>query len=186
MELMDAIRNRRAVREYTDARIERSVVDRLIQAAILAPSAMNLQPWAFAVLLDRERIDNLGARAKNYLLAHFPRTGSVATLHQTVEDPRYVLFHRAPALVIVLAKSSEAQDAEDCCLAAQNLMLAAREEGLGTCWIGLARPWLDLPSTKSELGLPESHHVVAPILVGHPKAWPESHGRNPAEIHWLK
>ena len=103
-----------------------------------------------------------------------------------VEDPDYALFHRAPALVIVLAKSSGVQDAEDCCLASQNLMLAAREAGLGTCWIGLARPWLDLPSTKTELGLPESHHVVAPILLGHPKTWPESHGRNPAEIYWIK
>jgi len=75
--------------------------------------------------------------------------------------------------------------AEDCCLAAENLMLAARDEGLGTCWIGFARPWLDLPSTKHEMGLPAGHHVVAPIVLGYPKAWPESHGRNPAEIHWL-
>jgi len=64
-------------------------------------------------------------------------------------------------------------------------MLAARNEGLGSCWIGFARPWLDLPATKAELNLPEHYHVVAPIVLGLPKAWPDSHGRKPAEIYWL-
>jgi len=85
----------------------------------------------------------------------------------------------------VLAKSMEPQASEDCCLAAENLMLAARDEGLGTCWIGLSRPWFNLPSTKRELSLPQQYEVVAPIILGQPKAWPESHGRHPAEIHWI-
>jgi nitroreductase len=83
------------------------------------------------------------------------------------------------------AKAPDAQAIEDCCLAAENLMLAARDEGVGTCWIGFARPWLNLPSTKHELELPANYHVVAPIVLGYPKAWPASHGRDPAEIRWL-
>jgi nitroreductase len=83
----------------------------------------------------------------------------------------------------VLAKSVQPQAFEDCCLAAENLMLAARDEGLGTCCIGLAHPWFNLRSTEHELGLPEEYEVV---VLGHPKAWPESHGRHPAEIHWLR
>lgn len=185
MELMDVIRNRRAVREYTDAYIPQSTIERLIGAAILAPSAMNLQPWAFAALLDRERIDGYAGRAKNYLLANFSQTAFDASARKILEEPEYVLFYHAPALMLVLAKSSAAQAMEDCCLAAQNLMLSARDEGLGSCWIGFARPWLDLTPTKRELGLPEDYHVVAPIVLGHPKAWPKSHGREPAEIHWL-
>jgi nitroreductase len=97
----------------------------------------------------------------------------------------YNVFHRAPALVLILAKSSQPQAFEDCSLAAQNLMLAARGEGLGTCCIGLARPWLNLPAIKRELGLREEHQVVLPIVLGYPKSWPESHGSHPAEIHWL-
>ena len=185
MELMDAIRNRRAVREYTNAPIERSVIERLISAAILAPSAMNLQPWAFAALLDHARIDGYGARAKSWLLENFAQTLFEPLLRHSVEDPKFAMFHGAPALVIILAKSSATQAAEDCCLAGENLMLAARDEGLGSCWIGLARPWLDLPATKAELRLPGSFRVVAPIVLGHPKSWPESHGRNPAEIYWI-
>lgn len=191
MELMEAIENRRAVREYTDRPVERSTIEGLINAAILAPSAMNLQPWAFAVLLDRERIHDCGERAKSWLLANFEqtpfaRTSESARMRQILEDKERLLFYRAPALVIILAKSADAQAAEDCCLAAENLMLAARAEGIGSCWIGFSRPWLDLPATKRELGLPERFHVVAPIVLGYPKAWPESHGRNAAEIHWLR
>jgi len=185
MEVMEAIRGRRAVRDYTGARMERAAIEGLIQAAILAPSARNLQPWAFAVLLDRERIEGYGRRAKSWLLANFSQTSYDDSLRKMIEDPDFVMFYHAPALVLVLAKSSDTQAAEDCCLAAENLMLAARAEGHGTCWIGLARPWLNLPATKAELKLPDSFHVVAPIVVGHPKAWPESHGRNVAEIYWL-
>ncbi len=183
MELIEVIKTRRAVREYTDARVDRRTVERLLGAAVLAPSAMNLQPWAFAVLLDRERIDNYARRAKDWLLSNVSQVSESA--RHILDDPNFVLFYHAPALAIVLAKTSDAQAAEDCCLAAENLMLAARDEGLGTCWIGFVRPWLDLPSTKHELGLPADHHVVAPIVLGYPKAWPASHGRNPAEIHWL-
>jgi nitroreductase len=185
MELMDVVRNRRAVREYTEAPIELATIERLIDAAILAPSAMNLQPWAFAALLDRQRIGEYAERIKSWLLANFSQTSLDLSLRHNIEQESYSVFHDAPALVLLLAKSSQPQAREDCCLAAQNLMLAARDEGLGTCCIGLARPWLNLGSTKRELGLPESYEVVVPIVLGHPKAWPESHGRHPAEIHWL-
>jgi nitroreductase len=185
MELMDAIRNRRAVRDYTDARMERAAIEGVVNAAILAPSAMNLQPWAFAALLDRDRIDAYGRRIKSWLLTNFSQTSLDTSLRGLMEQESYSVFHRAPALVLVLAKSPQPQAFEDCCLAAENLMLAARDQGLGTCCIGLARPWLNLPSTKRELGLPEHYEVVVPIILGRPQAWPESHGRHAAEIHWL-
>jgi len=146
---------------------------------------MNLQPWAFAALLDPNRVDAYAERAKSWLLANFSQTPFDASLRSLLEDPNYSLFHHAPALVLVLAKASHAQALEDCCLAAGNLILAARDEGLGTCWIGLSRPWLNLPEIKAELGLPGPYHVVAPIVLGHPKVWPASHGRNSAEIHWV-
>jgi nitroreductase len=184
MELMDVIRNRRAIREYTNAPVEPSSIDRLIEAAILAPSAMNLQPWSFAIFLSRERIEAYARRAKEWLLTSLFQTSYDASIRHMLEDPQFVLFYHAPALVVVLATSDATQAAEDCCLAAENLMLAARNEGLGSCWIGFARPWLDLPGTKTELKLPTHYHVVAPIVLGYPKAWPESHGRRNPEMHW--
>ena len=140
MELMDVISGRRAVREFTADPVDRATVQRLIDGAILAPSAMNLQPWAFAVLLDRERIETYAKRAKDWLLASLSQTSYEPSIRHMLEDPQFVLFYHAPALLLVLAKSSDAQAAEDCCLAAENAMLAARNEGLGSCWIGFARP----------------------------------------------
>jgi nitroreductase len=186
MELMEVLKSRRAVREYTGDRMERAEVDRLINAAILAPSAMNLQPWAFAAVLDPARVDAYAERAKNWLLANFSRTPFDASLRGLLENANYSLFHHAPALVLVMATASHSQAQEDCCVAAGNLLLAARDAGLGTCWIGLARPWLNLPEIKVELGLPGQYQVVAPIVLGHPTAWPASHGRNSAEIHWVE
>jgi nitroreductase len=188
MEFMDVLSNRRAVRDFTSDRLDRFAIERLIGAAILAPSAMNLQPWAFAALLDPERIDSYAERAGRWLLEN--ETGFGEAGREILERPGFSVFYHAPALVIVMAQSSStqssaAQAAEDCCLAAQNLMLAARDQGIGSCWIGFARPWLNLPSTKKELALPDGYTVVAPIVLGYPKAWPESHGRKPPEIHWI-
>jgi nitroreductase len=165
MELMDAIRNRQAVREYTDAPIDREIIELLINAAILAPSAMNLQPWAFSALLDRDRIDDYAGRIKNWLLTNFSQTSLDLSLRRLIEEEHYSIFHQAHALVVVLAKSLQPQALEGYRLAAENLMLAARGEGLGTCCIGLARPWLNLPSTKHELGLPEQYEAIVPIIL---------------------
>lgn len=188
MNFIDAVKQRRAVRAYTRAVIGRREVEALIDTAIQAPSAMNLQPWAFAAVLDREQIDGYARRAQEWLqanLSKLPNRQARERFEERMLDPAFSLFYHAPALVLVLAKSSEAQAVEDCCLAAENLMLAARDRDLGTCWIGFARPWLNLPEIKAELGLPGQYQVVAPIVLGHPAAWPESHGRTPAEVHWI-
>ena len=184
MQLGEVIQKRRAVRNYADGAIERTTIERLIGSAILAPSAMNLQPWAFAAVTDRQKIDELARRAKEWLLASLSKTSHDPAVRHMLGDPDFTVFHHAPALVLVLAKSSASQAAEDCCLAAENFMLAAREEGLGTCWVGFARPWLDLSSTKVDPGISDQYHVVAPIILGYPTGWPESPGRRPAEIHW--
>jgi len=185
MELMDVMRQRRAVREFTGDPVGREAIEQLIRAATLAPSAFNRQPWAFAALLDRVRIDCYGERARIWSLENLAETGFGEAAREYLQRPDFNIFYHAPALVIVMAQSADAQATEDCCLAAQNLMLAARDRGIGSCWIGFGRAWLNLPSVQKELALPEGCHVVAPIILGYPKAWPESHGRKPPEIHWL-
>jgi nitroreductase len=185
MELMDVIRTRRAVREYTEAPIPQSTIERLIGAAILEPSAMNFNPGRLPPCSTRNALTNMLSVLRIGCLRIFHRLRTNLLLASCSKIRVMCCFTMLQPLVLVLAKSSAAQAMEDCCLAAQNLMLAARDEGLGTCWIGFARPWLDLTPTKRELGLPDDYRVIAPIVLGHPKAWPKSHGRNPAEIHWL-
>lgn len=185
MDLMQAIVTRRAVREYCDVPVEQARIEQCINAASLAPSAMNRQPWAFAVITDRDRIEDHARRAKLWLLKNLTTNPEIVSLKPLLEKPEYNILHGAPVLVFILARSHQPQAAEDCCLAAQNFMLAAREEDLGTCWIGLARDWFNQSTVKKELALPEQHQVVAPIVLGHPKTWPPSPARNPVEIHWL-
>lgn len=184
MEFIEVIHARRAVRDYEGIPVERSEIQPLIEVAIQAPSAMNIQPWAFWVSMNRSSIDKFSERAREWLLNNADQNSAEVPVHRMLNDPTNSILHHAPALILVLATSHDAQAIEDCCLAADHLMLAARNAGLGTCWIGLARPWFDLASTKIDLGLPETYSVVAPIVLGHPKAWPESPGRKAAEIHW--
>jgi len=183
MDFLHVVEQRRAVRRYRPAPIERPLIEWLINTAVLAPSAMNLQPWAFAVVTDVKRIDEYARRAKEHLIT---ASAVPAQVRDMLNEPNFSMFYHAPVLLLVAAKSADEQAREDCCLVAQTLMLAARNEGLGTCWIGLGRPWLNRPETKTELGIPQPYHVVAPIVMGHPLEWPESHGRRAPEIHWVQ
>jgi nitroreductase len=185
MEFNDVLVQRRAVREYTSQPVDRDTVTQLIKKACLAPSAENHQPWEFAVVMGVQRINDHASQAKAWLLANPSVLKLDPALQYTLANEQFSIFYHAPALVVVLATSDSEQAKEDCCLAAQNLMLAARDIGLGTCWIGLGRPWLDLSETKKSLGIPADRFVVAPIVLGYPTKWPESHGRNPRTIYWV-
>lgn len=186
MEALQVIEQRRAVRSYRSAPIERALIVRIIENAVLAPSAMNAQPWAFAVVTGSERLDQLGHRAREYFRASSAGGELTERLTAMLEDAQFRMFYGAPALVIVLATSEKRQAREDACLAAQTLMLAAREHQLGTCWIGLAQPWLESSEAREELGIPAGHAVVAPLILGYPTSWPLSPGRRPPEIHWVE
>ncbi len=188
MEFRDVLQNRRSVREYQDTPIDSAIVQSLIDAAIQAPSAVNSQPWEFWVVLGRQLVDDLSDRAKAWLVEKVAQDPSAEAGYQRqfLSAPELSLLYHAPALVLVAAKSFEKQADEDCCLAALALMLSARDSGIGTCWIGFTRPWFNLAATKIELGIPKTTSVVAPLVLGYPKEWPEPHGRNPAAIHWVR
>lgn len=182
MEFEQVVRGRRSVRDYLPAPVPRATLEHLIEIATQAPSAMNQQPWAFAVITGPARIEDYAQRARQWLLAQPVVTGAARAL---LEQAGYSVFHRAPALILVLASASSSQAYEDCCLAAQTLMLAAREAELGSCWIGLSRPWLELPQTQALIGIAPGYHVVAPIVLGTPAQWPPAHGRFVPNVFWL-
>ncbi len=181
MDLIEALRTRRAVREFTTEPVGRAVIDDLIAAAVLAPSAVNLQPWAFAIVQGAERLHALGTEARRHAAAHLPAS---SPLHAHAADPAFEMFHGAAALIVICAADDEAQSAEDCCLAGENLMLAAHVKGLGTCWVGLSRPWLNEPKVKAELGIPAAWHPVAPIVLGHRGTLPPPTPREAPRIVW--
>ena len=183
--LMDAIFHRRAVRSYDSRPVEKATVDSLLLAAVQAPSAMNQQPWGFAVFHGRKRLRDYSERAKLHLLATYPTTWDVRSRSELYDNPSYDLFHGANTLIVIYAVSGRLNPAEDCCLAAENLMLAAYGLGLGTCPIGFARPWFDLVETKRELDVPEHYTAVFPVVVGYPAGFTSASGRDePNVISW--
>lgn len=182
MEVLKAIYQRRAVRDFSDASVSESAVIELIKAAVQAPSAMNLQPWAFAVFHGRERLLRYSRRAKDHLLATSERSFSWDPRIDQYADVKANLFHGADTLILVCAKPGRFAPVEDCFLAAQNLMLAAHDRGLGTCPVGFARSWFNRPEVKAELGIPPHYEAVLPIVLGHPDHAPAPVPRDQAEI----
>jgi nitroreductase len=186
MELMDAIYERRAVRSYKDHHLDRATVEVLLEAAIQAPSAINAQPWAFAIIQDATLLAEYSRRAKANVLSSM-EPGTPLYEHRNIfADPSYNAFYNATTLILICAKSGAVNAAEDCCLAAENLMLAACSLGFGTCPIGLARPWLSLPETKRDLGISADYEPVMPIIVGYPNGDTPPTPRHKAEILFWK
>ena len=186
MEFIEVLRERRSIRSYQDRPIETDKVQAVIDAAVLAPSAVNSQPWEFWVILGRERIEVLSQRAKAWLVERIADEPTAAAVRQHLAARDLSLLYHAPALILVATRSLGRQADEDCCLAAFSLMLGAKNMGIGTCWIGSVRPWFNLATTKTELGIPEPASVVAPVVLGYPTEWPDAHGRNPAAVHWIR
>lgn len=186
MELFDAIYQRRAVRDYTDAVVPKAALMTLLNAAVRAPSAMNSQPWAFAIITDRARLKGFSDRAKAQFLTLLTPDSPLHGHLEILSDPVTNIFYNAGTLVIICAKPAGLEPGEDCSLAAQNLMLAAHASGLGTCPIGLARPWLNLPETKRELGIPAEYKPVFPVIVGFPAGTtPTVARRDPEIVNWI-
>ncbi len=185
MKTLDTIRHRRAVRDYKPEPVTPSLLRQLIWAASWAPSDMNEQPCHFTIVTDAALLDEISARSKSRALddvATMPRPGHFRDL---LKDPHFHIFYHAPALVVISAPADGHWTAANCALAAQNLMLAALELGLGSCWIGFAQGWLNTEDGHQLLGLPRHSQVIAPIIVGHPKAIPPPTPRKTPVITWI-
>ncbi len=149
MSVAEAIRNRRAVRSYTSATVDRSTILALLEAAVLAPTAMHEEPWSFAVIQSAETLRRLSDRAKalwkREATAHEQALDAVARernrhLGELLSDPGFNIFYDAGTLVVICARPASHFVDADCWLAAENLMLLACALGLGTCPSGSPSP----------------------------------------------
>lgn len=182
MEVLEAIYERRAVRAFTPAPVDELDLEAVIDAAIQAPSGMNRQPWAFVIVDSREALGRVSALCKAHLLEQSALDPRLAAARDHLASPGVDILHQAPLLLLVCATESDPMAAKDCCLAAQNLMLAAVDRGLGSCWIGFCEPWLNTPEGKAALAIPPEFVVVAPLVLGHPAARPTAPPRRAARI----
>jgi len=154
MEFYEVVRTRRSVREYRPDPIPDQVLNRVLDAARIAPSGSNRQPTRVILVADRERKEKVAR------LCHEQAFISTAPM-VAIACGQDIRFNRGDWMgryaVIV-----------DVTIAVDHLTLAARAEGLGTCWIGS----FNGPALKEFLGLPEDAEVVAVTPLGYPTGDP--------------
>lgn len=168
MDFMETIHQRRAVRDYTQRPVTRETIASLLNAAVRAPSAVNLQPWIFAVVQDKNMLQRYSDRAKSLQLESGDLNLKTPEFRKMLLDPAFNIFYNAGTLILICAKPLGQHPDWDCCFAAENLMLAAHAMGLGTCPIGFAWPLFAKPDVKAELQIPAVCNPVLPIIVGYP------------------
>jgi len=192
---IDLIYRRRAVRAYQPNAIEERRLHALLEAAVHAPTAMHQEPWQFVVVQDRALLERLSDRAKEMGRVEAAHHGNLLKPHgvagdgitSPLADPDFNIFYDAGTLVVICARPTNEFIAADCWLAAENLMLAACADGLGTCCIGFAVPVLNTPEAKAELGIPADVHAFAPIIVGMPRGETPVTPRKPAAVlNWIR
>jgi nitroreductase len=202
----EVLYRRRAVRSYRPDMIAAERIDRLLDAAVHAPTARDQEPWQFVVVQNRELLKRISDRAKELARANAAHHGNVLKspgspgdgVASPLADPAFNVFYDAGTLVVICARltpefftpdswPAHSFVVADCWLAAENLMLAACADGLGTCCIGFAVSALNDPHIKAELGIPPAVEAFAPIIVGVPAVVTPLVGRKPPVIlRWIR
>lgn len=155
MEFFEVVRERRSIRRYVrGAPIKPEHVRAMLEAARLAPSAKNLQPWQLVVVRDQGRKDVLARAANNQRFV-----GDAGVVFVCLSDP---------------ARSPRWHD-KDAMIALEHIALAATALGYGSCWIGS----FDEEAVKKIIKAPEGLHVVAMMVVGVPAESPPPRPRRP-------
>jgi nitroreductase len=187
MELKEAIRTRRSVRKYKSDPIPEETVKELLELAAWAPSGMNTQPWLFAVVTGDEYLKELSGRSRDFMLKLMADVPAMANYRTLLSNPDFNIFYGAPVLVLIYGNQSAFTYTNDCSMAAINLMLAAWEGGIGSCWIGFARGYCGTPGFMKELNVPDGYELVAPVILGYPAVSPGQVARKEIQvINWQK
>jgi nitroreductase len=151
MEFMEVISKRRAIRKYKKDPIPEDKLQRLYQALRLAPSGNNRQPYRFIFVRDERVRREIVQRA----------------CHQD-------FLYDAPIIMVACCEPGRAFDTA---IAVDHLVLAATNEGLGTCWVG----WFDRDAVKEILGIERNMDVPILVPIGYPDESPPARPRKTLE-----
>lgn len=153
MEVLEAIKKRRSIRKYKDTPVSQEIITELLEAARIAPSAYNAQPWKFMIITDREIFKKF-------------KEESVFTKEFIYSVPLIIV-----CCVVDDSYPSRAEDKfplrdlalEDISIASQNMILRATELGLGSCYIGV----ISREKLRKVLGIPKKYIVPYVITFGY-------------------
>lgn len=173
--IIETIMARRSVRSYEPRPIPREVMREIIAAGNAAPSGCNAQEWRFVVIEDeafRKKMADLAVPVyKKWMASASKELKEMRDeIDAVTQDP---IYYSAPAIVFVIGKGMTAD--LDCPMVCQNMMLAARSLGVGSCWVYFGQFALADKGVKGALELKEGEKVFGPILFGYPKGgFPEA------------
>lgn len=163
MDFFDVVKQRKSVRGYSEKKVDKAFIEKIIDAGRLAATARNEQPWEFIVASDREVLEKICNMCPN---------GPFVKL--------------APHLIAVFSKDTKYY-IEDCSSATQNMLLAIEALGLGGCWVaGDKKDYAE--NIRKILNVPEGYRLVSMISFGYPeKAQDPKPKRNIKDLlHWEK
>lgn len=169
MEFSELVQKRQSDRKYAPKPVAREHILKCLEAARMAPSACNSQPWKFVVVDDRVRLIQISDAAIGLGMNKF--TVQVPVLVAVVQENMNL---EAKAGAVVKNKDYSMMDLG---MAVENFCLQAAELGLGTCIMG----WFDEKKVKDVLGVPRGRRVQLLIALGHPDAPTRSKVRKPLE-----
>lgn len=152
MNIYELIENRRSVRSYRDEPVSEKSLNKILEAARLAPSAHNAQEYKFVVIKEPKTIKEIFRAASGQkFIAEAPIVIAAVAL-----NPEALMSSGVPAYAVDLA------------IAVDHMTLAAVEEGLGTCWIGA----FSQEDVKRILKIPEEFKVIVLLPLGVPRDIP--------------
>jgi nitroreductase len=162
MDAIEVLKTRRSVRAYTRAPVPRKIIEDVVDCGRLAPTANNVQPWEFVVITDPELLRRIAV---------------ITDYGKFIAD--------APVCVVVLSKETKYY-LEDGSAATENILLAARAHGLGSCWVaGDKKPYVT--EICRLVGAPRGCKLVSLIPIGYPAESPEKSKRPLSDVlHWEK
>jgi nitroreductase len=174
---MDVIASRRSVRVYNPEKpVEKEKLDSILEAARLAPSSNNTQPWHFIVVTQPELRKQLAVAAPV----------GASTNKWMGNAPVIIVCCGRPSLLLHQAVG-QMFDKDffkvDVSIAVEHMVIRARELELGTCWVG----WFDERKVRRIVNLPSSYKILALLPVGYPKGeWPKPKKRNDTQdiVSW--
>lgn len=167
-QVLENIKARRSVRAYTDRQVPAEDLELILEAAAHAPSGMNYQTWHFTAIQSKEALTELNERVKGaFVKSDDPH------LRERGHSQVYCCYYHAPTLVIVSNEPAQWWAAMDCACALENIFLAARSLGIGSCWINQLGQTCDDPEVRAwltELGVPANHKVYGCAALGYAPA----------------
>jgi nitroreductase len=182
---MDTILNRRSVRGFDPNPVPRDILDQIIQCGSAGPSGANNRAWRYVVVSDpnfRKKLVELSMPLYKKWLEGMPAKFKELRVEiDTTPDP---IYYGAPTIIFVIGKGFTAD--MDCPIACQNMMLAARSLGIGSCWVHIGQLVIGDPEARLSLEIGEGEKVFGPIILGYPKGgFPGPAEKGPLPIKWF-